>query len=205
MASIIDLGLVQQFSDIFSIILIFLVVYAALEMTKVLGANKGVHSLVALMIALLMAVNPNALKIISGISPLFTVFIIFIMFLFVAALFAGFTKGEVIQALGGQSGAAFWIIIVSVVLLGIVIGNVFGQQLLEQFSASSSETVNTQPTIDTNGDGVPDAVAPTTDSADFQKNFGRTLFHPKILGLILILLIGSFTIRMLTSAPLGLQ
>lgn len=186
MATVIELGLLEQFSNIFALIFIFLVVYSVLELTKVLGQNRGVHSLVALMVAFLSAINPNILKVISNISPWFVLFIVFIMFLFLSASFAGFSQENVIQALGAKPGATFWIILVSILILALVMGNVFGQTFLEQYTGGGggNETIN--------GGG-------TAGGGSFQENVGNTLFHPKVLGLILIFLIASFTIRMLTT------
>ena len=186
MASVLDLGLIGQFSDIFSLIFIFLIVYSVLEVTKILGQNRGVHSLVALMIALVSAINPNVLSVISNLSPWFVLLIVFILFMMLSATFAGFSQDNVLEALGGKPGAAFWIILVSILILAMVLGNVFGQTFLQGFSGGNETSVNG------NGDG-------SAGGGSFQNNLSNTLFHPKVLGLLLIFLIASFAIRMLTS------
>jgi len=186
MASVLDLGLIGQFSDIFSIIFIFLIVYSVLEVTKILGQNRGVHSLVALMIALVCAINPNVLSVISNLSPWFVLLIVFILFMMVSAIFAGFSQDNVLEALGGKPGAAFWIILISILILAMVLGNVFGQTFL---SGSSGGEGNE--TVVNGGEGG-------AGTGSFQENLGNTLFHPKVLGLLLIFLIASFAIRMLT-------
>jgi len=188
MASVLDLGLIGQFSDIFSLIFIFLIVYSVLEVTKVLGQNRGVHSLVALMIALVCAINPNVLSVISNMSPWFVLLIVFILFLMVSATFAGFSQDNVLAALGGKPGGAFWIIIVSILILAMVLGNVFGQTFLQGSTGGNETSVNGND----NGDV-------STGGGSFQNNLSNTLFHPKVLGLLLVFLIASFAIRMLTS------
>jgi len=186
MASVVDLGLIGQFSDIFSIIFIFLIVYSVLEVTKILGQNRGVHSLVALMVALVCAVNPNVLSVISNMSPWFVLLLVFILFMMVSATFAGFSQDNVLEALGGKPGAAFWIIIVSILILAMVLGNVFGQSFLTGFNSGGGNETS----VDGGNGG--------TDGGTFKENLGNTLFHPKVLGLLLIFLIASFAIRMLT-------
>jgi hypothetical protein len=188
MASVLDLGLIGQFSDIFSLIFIFLIVYSVLEVTKVLGQNRGVHSLVALMIALVCAINPNVLSVISNMSPWFVLLIVFILFLMVSATFAGFSQDNVLAALGGKPGGAFWIIIISILILAMVLGNVFGQTFLQGSTGGNETSVNGND----NGDV-------STGGGSFQNNLSNTLFHPKVLGLLLVFLIASFAIRMLTS------
>ena len=42
---------------------------------------------------------------------------------------------------------------------------------------------------------------PGVGTGDFQTNLGATIFHPKVLGMVVILLIASFAIRMLAGKP----
>ena len=54
MATFLDIGLAQHFSVVFTILLVFVIVFAVLEKSKILGGNKGLHSLIALSLAMLM-------------------------------------------------------------------------------------------------------------------------------------------------------
>jgi len=182
MASILDLGIIDQFSSLFAIIFVFLIIYAVLEVTKILGQNPGVHGLIALLIALMSATQPAALKVITNFSPFYVIFILFLVFLFLAATFAGFKPDEIMGVFGGKQGGA-------VLFLIVTLAGVYGQSFLEKFSTGSTST---QPGNITGED---------TASGSFAQNFGATLFHPKILGFVLIMLVGAFAIALLTSGP----
>ena len=193
MASVLDIGLINQFAGVFTILFIFLVIYAILTVTKLLGDNQGVSGLIALLIALLSATQPQALAVVSGMSPVFVILLMFLMFMFLAAKFAGFDTNDIIGMLGGRPGAAAWILIFSLIALFFVMANVFGQGFLESFSEfQGGEAVNAT------GEG-----STSTSSTSFNTNLGNTIFHPKILGFILIMLIGAFAIALLTGgAPM---
>ncbi|MEK6967152.1 MAG: hypothetical protein AABX51_00820 [Nanoarchaeota archaeon] len=189
MASILDLGLIDQFSSVFAVIFIFLIIYAVLEVTKILGQNPGVHGLIALLIALMSATQPSALKVISNFSPFYVVFIMFLVFLFMAASFSGFKPDEVIAVIGGKQGGAVVFLIVTIVIMAFALSGVYGQSFLESFSKGNS------------GNTGGNITGSDTSTGSFSQNFGATLFHPKILGMILIMLIGTFAIALLTSGP----
>ena len=78
-----------------------------------------------------------------------------------------------------------WIGVFSVVIIIASLSHVHGQRLLEERSAEGI-------TIQT-GEG-------SVASGEFQENVWNTLFHPKVLGLILMLLIASFTVRYMASS-----
>lgn len=189
MASVLDLGLLDQFSTVFAIIFIFLIVYAVLEVTKVLGMNPGVHGLIALLIALMSATQPQALKVIANFSPYYMIFLVFLVFLFLAAKFAGFNVEEVLTVFGGKQGGAVFFLVITVIILAFALSGVYGQQLLSFTSGSTPA-----------GDNI-NGSNPPTGTNSFAQNFGATIFHPKILGMILIMLIGAFAVALLTSGP----
>ena len=54
MATFLDITGLQQFSTIFVFIFVWLVVYAILTYSKILGENKAIHVIIGLVIALLV-------------------------------------------------------------------------------------------------------------------------------------------------------
>ncbi len=195
MASVLDLGLIDQFSSLFAILFVFLVVYAILQVTNLLGQNPGVHGLIALLIALMSATQPSALKVVSNFTPFFMIFLIMLVFLFLAATFAGFKPDEVLMVIGGKPGAAIWFVIITIILLFFVLSGVYGQSLLDKGGTTRPGTTVVGPDGNTTMTGGP------TGTGSFAENFGNTFFHPKILGLILIMMVGAFAIAMLTGGP----
>ncbi len=59
MATLLDLGLLKGFSDIFSWLMVFLIVYGVLEVTNLLK-NKGVHALLAFVITAVVVITGAA-------------------------------------------------------------------------------------------------------------------------------------------------
>lgn len=180
MASILDASLLSLLSPVFALIFVFLVVYSVLEASKVLGENKGVHALLALMIAFFVALTPNISRLIIFMSPWFVVMIVFIVFMFMIGQFSGLAQADIITTFGGKAGAFWWIVFFSGLILTFGLSNVFGQQLL-QGEDGTTATVN------------------STQKSAFANNVSQTLFHPKLLGLVLILLIASFTVRLMAT------
>ncbi len=177
MATILDASLLALLAPIFALIFVFLIVYIVMEGSKMLGDNKGIHALLALTVAFFVAMSPPITKLIIFMSPWFVVMIVFIVFLFVIGKFAGFTEENILGAFGGNQGAFWWVVFFAGLILTFALSNVFGQQLLE-------------------GAGGETAAVNATKSA-FTQNLSNAIFHPKVLGLLLILLIASFTVRLM--------
>ena len=73
------------------------------------------------------------------------------------------------------------LIIVALIIFVGALASVFGQDLLNRDTG-----------IDENG------VNQTGQSSDFETNLWDTLFHPKVLGLIVIVLVSTFALKFLT-------
>ncbi len=190
MASVLDLGLIDQFSSIFAILFIFLIVFAVLESTNVLKAGHGVHGLIALIVALISATNTDALSVVTQISPFFVIVLVVIFFLFLATSFAGFKFDEVLSVIGGRDNASIWIILVTVIIVLFGLGNVYGQSFLKQTTIGQLTTED--------GAVIGNQTSTDTNTGSFADNLANTIYHPKVLGMILVMLIGAFAIALLT-------
>ncbi len=177
MATVLDTSLLALLAPVFSMIFVFLVVYVVLQGSRMMGDNKGIHALIALSVAFFVGITPQVARLIIFMAPWFVVMIVFIMFLFMIGLFAGFTQDNMLESFGGRSGGFWWIVFFSGLIIVFAFSNVFGQQLLEGSGGEAAPVNATQ--------------------SQFAKNVGSTLFHPKVLGLLLILLIASFTVRLM--------
>ncbi|MFH1850625.1 MAG: hypothetical protein ABH879_10700 [archaeon] len=184
MATPLDLGLLQDFSIIFSMLLVFALVYGILAVVKVFGDNKGLDALVAIVAALLILLAPNIGKVINVMVPWFVVMLIFVFFLLTWYMFMGADKGTILSAMKENRSITYWILILSVIILLGSLGTVY---FTGEGGRPSSTTAAGLPINATEGD-----VSQTGGAA-----FWATLFHPKILGFILIMLIGTFTITLI--------
>jgi hypothetical protein len=191
MATFLDIGLAQHFAVIFPILLVFVIVFALLEKSKILGDNKGLHSLIALSIALMMLFVPGVVQVIAIMAPWFVLMFLLVIFFFMLLLSFG-TKWESIVKVASVWQTPHWfLLIIGLVIFVGALGAVYGGSLLPYSVEPGEEPVNVSATGDVEG--------MTTDTGDFNQNVGRVLFHPKTIGLVFLLMVGSLTIRLLAS------
>ena len=79
MATILDLGLLQSFDVIFPVILIFALVFAILQKTKIVGDSLGINSIIAVAVAFMALLSENVIQVVKFIVPWFTIAIIFFL------------------------------------------------------------------------------------------------------------------------------
>lgn len=188
MATVFDLGLLQEFQIIFVWLLVFVLVYAILELTKVLGENKGLHAIIALCAAIIFSFSKSAVHVVTGMTPWIVVMLFFFLFLLMGIRFAFGEAGDqyLLSVLGGEKGAAWWIFIPVVIILSVMLMSAVGPALT--------------PTGNNESGSVGDSDM-STDTSDWQRNILNTMFHPKILGTGILLLIAMFTITTICSVP----
>jgi hypothetical protein len=205
MATLIDSTILAHFGSIFVVFLLFAILYGIFEASKPFGPNmKGIHAIIALFIALLMLMSRAATGMVQVLVPWFIVLLIFLFF--VMLLFRMFGLGDDNFKKIVQDTAVFpWIIIFSILVLFGALAAVFGQNLLSAGEGDSTPVVVESP--DGSGtvivvEGQPGApVYAGTDSTatdSFGVNLMNTLRHPKVLGLIFVLLTGAFLMIFLT-------
>ena len=206
MATFMDLALFQHFGSIFVFLIVFAVVYGFLLVTNIMkdkSGAKGLYAIISLSFAFLAMMSKSMVKVISIMTPAFTVFIIFIFLaLFVVRMFAG--DDDVLFGKMIRKSSVYWVlIVVFIIILISSFSSVFGQRLLEQQVNPGQEVV-----VATNGStasldptSVPSDGVTTAATGSYSNNVLMTLIHPKVLGLILLLLIGVFTILFLAKTP----
>lgn len=159
MATFLDIAGLQHFSSFFVFVFVWLVVYAILTYSKILGDNKGIHIVIGLVIAILVLFSPIATGTIEYIAPWFAVVFIFVIFATIALkLFGG----------GMESLGSLRILTVVVIIIVLLVGalSYVRQQV---------------------------AVPGENETIDYSKTTAM-LFHPKVLGILFVLLIAVFTI-----------
>jgi hypothetical protein len=139
-------------------------VYAILLFKNPFGGNKGLNALLAFGISMIMAFQPKMLGIISDTVPWAVVMMVIIMSVFLATRSIGLDLPT-----GLTKNLGTWLLVSLLVIFVINISMKFG---------------------DTAGPYVGGGVNGTIIAA----NFGATLFHPKVLAMLLILIIGLFSV-----------
>jgi hypothetical protein len=190
MATFLDISIIKNFSTLFTFILVFVIMYGALQMVKLLGEEKsGLNALIAVVIAFLVATSSGISTFIQTFTPWFTVLILIIFFILFAVKMFGVSNDDITAGFKKKNAILTWIIILTVVILLFSLGAGFGQKALE--SGQSGGTA----TSETTGN-----VTEPTNTGSFSQNLYNTLYHPKVLGLILIMLVVVIAMLFLTDA-----
>ena len=186
MATFLDVSLIKGFSFIFPFLLVWSVVYAILEHRQVFGSRKELHAIIAFVSAMLVAITQPAVEIISIMTPWFIILLIVLMLMILFFKFLG-VKDEDITAVvrnPDNSVITWWFIIVSLIIFAAAVGKVFFGAALP-----TGEQITGTTEIATTASGFTGAG---------EEAFLKTLFHPKVLGLIFIFVIASLSIHLLS-------
>lgn len=185
----IDLSLLGYFAPVLSFILIWTLVYAALQYTKALGDNKIIHAMIAFVIGSLFLLMPAATGIVLFIAPWFTVLFIITIFMIIAFKIFGATDTQIKNVITNY-GALQWLVAILGVI--IIIGG-FSQVYGQKFLGTTQKDAANIP-INKN------AGVSSTATGNFEQNVAAVFFHPKILGTVFILIIAALSIKMLSGA-----
>lgn len=177
MASILELGLLDYFAPVFVGLLVYAIIYALLEKTKIFGDNKGTNGVIALAVALLFLLTPDVLGIVKIITPWFTILFIFLIMIVLLFMFVGVKQDQVAAAFS-ERGTVWIIIMICFVILFYALMQVYGEQIHSIYA----------------GEGG------TADSS-LSQNIGKIIFHPRVLGMLLILVISALAVRFISGVP----
>ena len=183
MATFLDVGLFEHFSIIFYLIFIFVLLYAVLTVSKIFGENKNLIAMLAGALALILALSGPTRDIISFVTPTFFVLIFFAFFTVLIYKFMGASDTDVTEIFGTKSGTRGFIL----AIVGIIILSSFGKTF---FAGPIALDVNETTAANASDVGTIGQSALTA-----------TLTHPKVLGLILILIIGAYAMQYLSVTP----
>lgn len=190
MATFLDIGLAQHFSVIFPVLLVFVLVFAILEKTQIFGDKKGLHSIIALCLAVMMLFIPGVVQVVSMMAPWVVVLLLFIVFLMVLFMAMGVKWDQVVKYASGEFEVAHWFLLILMIIIFIgSIGSVYGNSMLP-FSGGKVAAGNI---TQMNEDGTY-----STDTGEFNQNVGSVIFHPKVLGLLFVLMVGALAIKLLS-------
>lgn len=188
MATFLDITLLEKFSIIFPFLLAFVVLYGVLSTTKILGENKAVQSFLAIIVAFFTFLSPTIRAIINRMAPWFILLFIFTIFVIMVFKTYGASDQDVVGFLKHPiygSQVIWWMLILIII---ITIGSITSVTM-----RGGEKGIRPIGTNITTAEGV----TITTDVTKEKSVFWDTLLHPKVLGLIVILLIANLTISKL--------
>jgi hypothetical protein len=185
MATILDLGALKAFDKVFTFILVTVIIYAFLSKTDYFKNERRVFAaIIALVVGVLTLTSGLVIQTVNLMAPWFVLLVIFAMFMMLAFMMFGFSLDDVKKFIeSGNFGVGNWIMWL-VVIIGIgSLVYVWDQQagfgeLTQEGNVSAEQAAQAE-----------------------SYGFWQTLFHPKILGMALVMLVAFFTIKFLSEAP----
>ena len=211
MATVLDFSILSNLSVIFIFIAVFIGGWGLLSMIDIFGfkdeGRKKIYAVLAFALAFLVILSRPVLGLVAFSIPWFSVilFVAFFMLFFAKMFDPGLDTASLIK---DTRVYGFLIFFVGVVVL-FALGGVFGQALLEQSTGVSDAdriTGVTTPVdsfvpadefVDQAPRSIEGSVTPPAASNSFAANIVLTLFHPKILGMLFMMLLGTITILLL--------
>lgn len=177
------IGFLEDIDAIFIFLLVLAVIYGLLQYTKFVGTNKSIHAFVAFLVAIIFLLSNFANEVIKMVTPWFVILFMFILFLLTSIKMFGATDTDILSVMKSHTNIIWWLIALSaIIVIGSIStvfseqGDVFGEEGDAGPVEGSSSRVGSSATAGESG-------------------FWGTLSHPKVLGLAVIFLISSFTIR----------
>lgn len=190
MATPLDIGILNNIQIIFPFLLVVVFSIAALSRIPVFKEKMALTGVVAFVLGILAITSPIVIKTINLMSPWFVLLIIFAVFVLLAYQSFGIEEKTIVGVLTDKEyGTLFSYWMLAIVLM-IALGSL---------ATVLAEEGGGIPGPGAPGTNVPQqAVTAVNDTTVGQSGaFWNTLFHPKVLGLALILLIAMFTVQKL--------
>ncbi len=187
-ATFLDIGILTNFQFVFSFVLVWCLVFAILGFTEIFKTAKHLQALISIMVALLTLLSPKLLQVISLIVPWFSILFIFVTLILLGIMMFGIDIKTIAGYVkSGDSSIVQQIVVISFIILIAGLGFVFFSG--DATSPNSSTQTNISMVGGTTASGAIDSIGPGALMA--------TLFHPKLLGAIFVLLLGLFTVLLL--------
>lgn len=171
MATILDVGILEYFTPVFVFLFIFALIYAILDKTNLLGESKALKSLVSFVFAMLFIITQDLMKLVTIMTPWFIVLLVAVLFIILFFLFVG-AKNEQIAAAFTDKVVIWTVLIVILIIFGYGVTQVYGTDIHSIYGGEGAE-----------------------DTGGLNQAIGQILFHPKMLGVALILIIAALAVR----------
>ena len=185
MVTPLDTGLLQKFETLFPFLLVFVIVYAILTRTAAFKDKEFIAAVIAFVLAITTLFSRIAVKSILLMAPWFVLFFIIIVFGVVVYQAFGIEEKTIIETITGKEyGKTFGNFMLALILI-IGLGSISYVYSQEQGFLRLSGGANV-------------SVVPQDGEVG---GFWGVLTNAKVLGMILLFLVGLFTVRFLSETP----
>lgn len=190
MASVLDIGGLAFFSRLWPFLLVLVATYAVLGFVNVFKESKPIRAMIAFLLAVMASMYPIAYKTLNLAAPWFVLMIFLGIFLLIAYQLFGVSHEHIVKVITGQTSGdygrtfGFWMLALVLIITIGSLSSVISQE--KKFTSLTEEGTAPQASVEP----VPAGEQPLSE----QVGFFTTLTHPKVLGMILLLLVAFFTI-----------
>jgi len=193
MATFMDIGILSEFSIFFVFLFVFTIIFSILEYANPFGKDKkGLHGLIAISVSILLVISKAAVLVIQTMTPWFMILFLFIVLLLMAVRIFGVSESDTMSIIKDTIVYPY-VIVIAVIIMISAFSSAFGQILLEKGTGIKGEEEGS------NGVILPgDIEGGSTKTTSFGDNVLNTLFHPKVLGVLALLILATFTLTLLT-------
>jgi hypothetical protein len=188
MPSLLDLGGLTIFQRVWPFLLVLTVVYAILGTVEPFKDNKSIRALIAFVMAVLTLLYPIAWKTINLAAPWFVLLGVLIIFILIAYQMFGVKSDTIAGVFSSKeygTTAVYWLLAIIVIIAVGSLSSVVSEE--KKFSSLTEGGI--APT-----EGLPAGSTSGQAATTEEAGFWSTLTHPRVLGLVLVLLIAFFTI-----------
>ena len=181
MATPLDLIAIKEFQGVFAFLFILVAAYAILGSTEFMKERKFPLAVISFLLAMMALSSNIAIKTINLMAPWFVLFMIFILILMLGFMTLGVKQGDIKTFLeGGEYAVGIWMLVI-IVLIGVgslaVVWTEETGGLEELRGFNESKYKAGEYPVET---------------------FWQTVFHPNMLGFVLVLVIAVFTLKYMT-------
>ena len=176
--AVFDLTIIEKLGALFPFLLVLVLVYGFLQYAKPFGKDKqAVYGVIAFVLAILTILSDTTVTIINMMAPWFILMFIVAFFLIMAFMFFGVKEKDIAHVFKTDKAVIYWMIFFVALIFVLALGKVIGPDLLS-YSEGSADVVEGQ---------------------EFQANIFSTIFHPKVLGMVIVFVVALFTVKLLSS------
>jgi hypothetical protein len=182
-----------HFEIIFPFLFVVVSTYAILSHLKLFGEKKdALYGMIAFILGVMFIMSPTVREILNMSAPWFVLFFVFIIFTLVGFMAFGVKSEDIVGVMKSSdySYINLWIVVIVLIITIGSITTVISRQ--GGIGSNNGEYPNNYGEISDNSTTSPDL------QKDQESAFWNTIVHPKVLGLLLIMLVGMFTIQRLT-------
>lgn len=184
MVTVLDVSLLQSFSVIFPVLLVFAVVFALLQKTKALGDAPAINAIIAVAASLMVLLSNTITQMINFMIPWFVIVFLFFMLLLLVFRIFGANDKDIFGYMKNDKAVGWVIIAIGIIILFAAGGKVFGQSVGPYLEGQDDVNV-------TEGGS-------SVATGSFEANIWAIMFNPKVLGMGIIFVIIVFAVSLLT-------